>query len=145
MNPFQPVFLVQPTASVINSMNLFLTPSVQACQRCNTSPQPPDFLHSIFYFVSLMKLELLLVCAGPYPHLTYSSSSITHIRYRLPTCTENLPYLNPTLKQSQHYLCVTNPLYIPPPHLNPTLLNCFLLRPLSALPPVLVESFRPLH
>ena len=33
---------------VVNSMNLFPIPYVQACQRFNTSPQTPDFLRLIF-------------------------------------------------------------------------------------------------
>ena len=47
------VFLVQPTAPVIHLMNLLPIPSVAACQRLNNSPQTPDFLRSIFYFVLL--------------------------------------------------------------------------------------------
>ena len=51
VNPSQPVFLVQPTAPVISSMNLLPIPSVQGRQRFNTSPQTPDLLRSIFYHI----------------------------------------------------------------------------------------------
>ena len=46
------VFLVQPTAPTVNLMALFRIPSLHVCQRFSTSPQTPDFLRSIFHFVS---------------------------------------------------------------------------------------------